>query len=241
MSSLASLTIAAAFARYLQNAGTSLATGFLVEFGDGTQTGLWLDSDGIGFKNNGYVTSFRCAAAAAQTLTFNYTASKGMVYPELVAVLATSATNSTTTPAAVTATDANFKIAKESLAVSSVYEFEMTLLFGTAATTTAPQFTITGPSETTLVSYMVQSPPNVATIGSIQTCLGQAFTAFGSAFANNNNMPSTTGYFPFRVRGIMKTSSSAATSDISVSITSEVGSSAITLAAGSVMRFRKLT
>ena len=239
MASLGSLTVSAAFTRYLQNAGTSLATGFLVEFGDGTQTGLWLDSNGVGFKNNGYVTSFRCAATAAQTLTFNYTASKGKVYPELVAVLSTSATNSTVTPAPVTSTDAAFKIAKEDLAASSVYEFDMVLLFGTAAITTTPQFAIAGPAETTLISYEITGPLSTTAISNVGSYLAQMFTAWGS-FDGAINMPSITGYYPFRVRGIMKTSSSAPTTDITVSIYSEVAASAITLAAGSFMRFRKL-
>lgn len=239
MASLASLTVSAAFARYLQNGGNTLSSGFLVEFGDGAQTGLWLDSNGVGFKNNGYVTSFRCAATADQTLTFNYTASKGKVFPELVAVLSTSATNSTVTPAPVTSTDVAFKIAKEDLAVSSVYEFEMILLFGTAAVTTTPQFSIAGPAETSVLSFEIMGPLNATAIQAPGTRLAQNFTAWG-AFEGAVNMPSTTGYFPFRVRGIMKTSSSAATTDVTVSIYSEVASSAITLSAGSFMRFRKL-
>ena len=242
MSSLGSLPISAAFARYLQNAGTSLATGFLVEFGDGTQTGLWLDSNGVGFKNNGYVTSFRCAAAAAQTLTFNYTASQGMVYPEMIRVLSTSGTINTTGPWSTTNYDANFKIDASALAVSSVYEFEMILLFGTAATTTSPQITVTGPAETTFVHYECTGPMTVLTAASTTgTRSTQQFTAFGTLFDNVQVMPSTTGYFPVKVKGIFKTSASAATSALSVSINSEVVGSSVTLLAGSIIKCRKLS
>lgn len=241
MSSLAGLTVSAAFARYLQTGGGTLGSGFLVEFGDGTQTGLWLDSNGVGFKNNGFVTSFRCEATAAQTLTFNYTASQGMVYPEMIRVLATSATNNTVTPANVTGTDANFKINTTALAVSSVYEFEMILMFGTAATTTSPQITVNGPAETTFVHYEIEGPTTVLTMAAPGTRATQQFTAFGTLFDNVQVMPSTTGYFPVKVRGLFKTSASAATTALSVSINSEVASSTVTLLAGSIIKCRKLS
>lgn len=242
MSSLAGLTVAAAYARYLQNGGTLLPTGFLVEFGDGTQTGLWLDSNGVGFKNNGYVTSLRCAATAAQTLTFNYTASQGMVYPEMVRILSTNATSNSVTPANVTVTDAAFKIDTTALAVSSVYEFEMTLMFGTQVTTTSPQITVNGPAETTFLHYEIMGPMTVSTLATTTgTRSTQQFTVFGTLFDNVQVMPSTTGYFPITVRGLFKTSASAPTTALSVSINSEVAASTVTLLAGSIIKVRKLS
>ncbi|MEI6654057.1 MAG: hypothetical protein WCP45_04760 [Verrucomicrobiota bacterium] len=209
---------------YLHSSGVALATGFSVSLGDGTATKLWIDSNGIGFLNaGGYTTSFRCPGATAnQTLTFHY--APGEVYPELVAVLAADSVNSTTTAATVAA----FSVTLEA---SALYEFELVLVFKSAATTTSPRFTLNGPTaQTDFVTYEVLG--NGAT--------NAQYTAWGTAGTNTVNAPGIATAYACRLRGICKTTSSTPASAVSLDIFSEVGASAITLCIGSYMRFRKL-
>lgn len=212
-----------AFAWYLQSGGISLATGFPVALGDGTETKLWIDADGIGFTNSGgFRSSFRCDTTAHQTITFHPTAGTGKVYPDLVAVLAADTSNSTVTPATV----GSFSV---TLAASSVYEFEAVLVFTSAATTTGPRFTLNGPSaQTDFIAAEVTLPQ----------ATGASITAWGAA-TNTTSWP-TTGAHIARIRGVVKTTASTPATAVTLDIFSEVGASAITLKAGSSMRFRKI-
>lgn len=225
-----------AYTWLFQSGGVSLASGITVGLGDGTETKLYLDSNGVGFKNaGGFVTSLRCTdGTAAQTLDFHYTASTGKVYPQLIAVLAAGNTNSTTTAAAVSSFSTT-------LAASGLYEFEMILIFESAATTTSPRFSIEGPSaQTTWVAYEIITPPNVATITNPGTSGSQAMSAWGTDFVNVTNMPAASTPAMMRVKGMCLMSGTTPASAVSLEIWSEVAASAITLKAGSMMRFRKL-
>jgi hypothetical protein len=212
------------FQWYLQCGGISLATGFNVGLGSGTETLLWLDANGIGFTNAaGFHTSFRCDATAHQTLSFHYTAGTGKVYPELMAVLAADASNSTVTPATV----GSFSI---TLAASSVYEFEGVLVFTSAATGTGARFTVQGPSaQTDWVSYEAFTPASTGTL----------ISAWGTAFSPGAAPVANTPY-ACPVRGICKTNGNTPAVAVTLDIFSEIGGSAITLKAGSFLKFRKI-
>lgn len=214
------------FTWYLQSGGVSLATGFPVALGDGTETPLWLDSNGVGFRNAaGFVSSFRCPNATAnQTIEFHYTAGTGRVYPELVAVLQTDQTNSTTTPVSVP----DFAV---QLAASSLYEFEVILLVRVSGTTTSPRFTLYGPaSQTDFVTYEVDDANATAV----------TLTAWGVSTGNGQNPPAADTTYAIRIRGMCRTTGSLPTSAVFVAIFSEVASVPVSIRAGSVMRFRKL-
>jgi hypothetical protein len=208
------------FKWYLHNSGEALATGFPVCLGDGTETPLWLDEDGVGFRNSGgFTTSFRCEDATAdQELVIHYTAGAGKLYPEIIAVLAADLANSTVTAAAVTGFTA-------AVVANGLYEFEMLLVFKSALTTTSPRFRVTGPSaQTTWVTYRVEAASNVATADFIPT----------------SGPPTADTPYVYRVKGMAKFSGSTPATPIGLDIWSEVATSEIRLMAGSVMKLRKL-
>lgn len=213
------------FTWYLQSGGVSLATGFAVALGDGTETSLWLDADGVGFRNaGGFTNSFRCDGTANQTITFHYTAGTGEIFPELVAVLATDQTNSTVTPATVT----GFSI---TLAASSLYEFEMILLVRTVLATTSPRFVLNGPdSETDFITYEVTGI----------AATNAQYQAFGASISNAVNAPLADTTYAVRIRGMMRTTGTTPASAVTVQLYSEVAASTVSIRSGSVMRFRKL-
>lgn len=224
------------FQWYLHSGGIALSTGFPAALGDGTETKLWLDGDGVGFLNaGGYHTSFRCSATAHQTLTFHYTASAGKVYPEVIAVLAATATSTSVTPATVASFEAT-------LAASTVYEFEMILLMGTATTTVSPRITINGPtSQTEVVWFEIIGPPTVTTIlTNGGTRPSQQFTAWGSAFTNATDLPGTSTAYAFRVKGICKTTGTTPAVPVTVDLASETAGTQVSLYAASMMRFKPI-
>lgn len=223
-----------AYAWYLQCGGIALSTGFHVGLGDGTETKLWLDSDGVGFSNAaGFTTSFRCEDAAAdQDLTFHYTAGAGKVYPQIVAVLAADATSSSTTPATVASFSAT-------LAASTVYDFEMILLVSTATTTVSPRLTINGPTAQTAVGWFeIEGPVSVSTIiASVPTRSYQQFAAWGTQWANATDLPATGTPLAVRVRGVCKTTGTTPASAVEIGLASETGGTQVTLHAASMMIF----
>lgn len=234
ITSLSAVTIGApdnAFRWYFQSGGASLSSGITVGLGDGTETKLYLDANGVGFKNaGGFTTSFRCpAATAAQTLTFHYTAGSGEVYPDAVALAANNSSTLTTTPTTVS----GFSV---TLAAGGIYEFEATLLFNTSNVGTFPRFTLNGPTSD-LVWYEVQGPPSVTTLlTTTGTRPVQQFTSWASAFSNATALPATGTAYAFRVRGTCRTTASGA---VSVDAFASAASAVVFLA-GSHMRFRKI-
>lgn len=224
-----------AFAWYLHTSGGTLAGGVTVGMGDGTDTPLFMDTDGIGWRTaTGFLNRLRCAATANQDIVFHYTAGQGRVFPELVAVLANDASNSTVTASAVP----SFGV---SLAASTVYEFELILLFRTALAATAPRFRLNGPSgQTAVIAYRIQSAATTAALTNPGTETTQMMTAWGSDFLPTASLPVADVVYPYFVKGIIRTTGTAPTQAVGLEIWSETAASAITLAAGSVMKFRKL-
>lgn len=239
MDSLHDLTIGApddAHERLLQFGTATLSSGGVVGLGDGTESKLYLDSNGVAFKNaSGFLTHLRCTGATADhNLEFHYTAGTGKHYPELIATLASDATNATVTPAAVS----SFEI---TLAASGLYEFDMLLVMESADAVTSPRLSIEGPTaQTDLVSFEIVSGPNATTVTNPGQCDLQVFDAWGEDFVNANNPPAINTPYLFRVRGICKMTATTPASTVSLEIWSETGGKTITLKAGSFMRFRKL-
>lgn len=240
ITSLASKSVGSpdnAYQWLFQSGGVSLATGITVGLGDGTETKLFLDTNGVGFKNaGGFTTNFRCTnATAAHNLEFHFTNGAGKVYPDIIALLAADNANSTVTPAAVS----GFSV---TLAASGLYEFEMILLMETATTTVSPRFSIEGPTaQTTWVSYEILTPLAAGTaITNPGTAGSQVMNAWGTDFVNVTNMPAAATTSLFKVKGMVLISGTAPAVPVSVEIWSETAATAITLKANSMMRFRKL-
>lgn len=220
------------FEWYLHSSGGTLAAGFPVSLGNGDETPLFLDADGIGTRNaGGFKSMFRTAATADREI--NLPDGDVTLYPELLALLGADAANSTTSAAAV----ADFSVPLEA---GGLYEFEMLLLFKSAATGTSPRFSVEGPAETSWVYYDVITPPASSGVTSLSGNGTQAMAAWGTDFANSTTMPAANTPVLFRVKGMALMSGSAPVLPVSLEIWSEVGASAITLMANSLMRFRKL-
>jgi len=213
-----------AFSWYMHSGGGTLATGYTMTLGNGDDTLLWLDSAGIGVKNaGGFVSKLRTAATATQIATL--TNASGEVFVDLVSRLASDATNSTVTAAAVASFGVN-------LEASTTYEFELLLILESVLTTTSPRWTLTGPtSETTFVYYEVMGA------GATNT----QYTAWGTAGANVVNAPANNTPYHVKVRGVVKTTATTPATAVGLSIFSEVAASQITLKAESMMTFRKIS
>jgi hypothetical protein len=197
-----------AFAWYLQSGGGTLAAGFPVALGNGTETPLWIDENGIG-----------------------EVAPTGFIRRITEKVLATDVSNSTVTAAAVSALEI-------ALVASAVYDFEALLLCKSAATTTGVQVRVTGPSaQTDFVCYdMTQVITNTLLTTNTRR---QYFTAFDQNMANLD-APAATSLFPVFVRGVIKTTASAPATPLGISFQSEVAASAVTIAAGSILRIKRI-
>lgn len=197
-----------AFAWYLQSGGGSLATGFAVALGNGVETPLWLDEDGIGeIDPAGFVRRTR------------------------EKVVATDQNNSTVTAAAVSALE-------HALEASALYEFEAVLLCKSAATTTGVQVRVTGPAaQTDYVCYDIHQPTTTTLVTT--NTRRQYFTAFDQNMANAD-APAANEVFPVRIRGILKTTATAPAAPLGISFQSEVAASAVTIAAGSILRLKRI-
>jgi hypothetical protein len=220
----------AVFAWLLQSGGESLATGFRVALGNGTESLLWVDDTGIGVVNGGgFRTVIRGLATANRVVEL--ADAGGVVFPELTATLGTDATNSTTTPAAVS----GWTVA---LAALGIYEFEMLLVCESAATGTGVQVQLTGPSgEITWITYTVEQP--TTTTLTTSNMRRQNLSALGTVFAATD-FPAANVPTLLRVKGMVRVGASAPASAMGVSFNSEVGASQVTVKAGSFMRFRKV-
>lgn len=222
-----------AYEWYLHSSGAVLADGFQAALGDGTEVPLYLDDLGIGVKKpGGYVSKLRSLASATRIVTLPDAA--GTVSLESTSVLAadqeTTITGDTASALAVTPM------------ASSTYEIEALLLFKSAATSTSPRFTLTGPSaQTTFVWFEVMGPPTTTNLTTdTGTRAVQQFVAFASSYANATNLPANNVPYGWRVKGMLVTSGTTPASAVGISIASEVNASAVTIMAGSFLRLRKI-
>lgn len=225
---------------YLQllHIGTGVvASGCTVRTGNGTATPL-------SFTSSGGVAS-AAGLEAATTIKFNGmthtregTAARTITWKDwsgtpsvvLNAVKAADQTNSTVTPAAVSA----FSITLEA---NAVYEFEAVLLATAAATTTGVQIQLTGPTEIDWVCYDVIYPTGTTLSTSGRSA--QYFTAFGQVVAATTSPAADPNQFPIFVKGLLKTSGSTPTADLGFSFNAEVVSGT-TIKAGSMLRVRRI-
>jgi hypothetical protein len=219
------------FTWYLQTGGVSLATGFPVATGNGTETPLWLDADGIGVRSSGgFVSKIKSLATATRACELADAA--GVIQPAQQARLAADAVNSTTTPATV----ADLALTLEA---SSLYEIEGVLLAKSAATATGVQLRLTGPAaQTDFVAYEV-GHNTTATLGT-GNFRRQLLNAFDTNLANAD-APTANTVFPIYIRGFLKTTGTTPASGLGLQFNSEVGASAVTLAAGSFLRIKRIS
>jgi hypothetical protein len=209
---------------------STIGSGYQLQDGEGTSLPLYISSDGVGFVNGGgFRSSITTSATSNRTLTFSD--ASGRLSPELYALLAADATNSTTTPSAV----ASFGVTLE---VSAIYEFEIVLRAQSAATTTGLQFQVTGPtSQISWVVYEVEYMTGTTLVTSNVT--RQTLNALATNIAATAAPVANTDFL-IRVKGRMQTTAVTPASDIGISFNSEVAASQVTIKSGSSIRFRKI-
>lgn len=206
---------------YLHSSGAAIATGLQIALGDGSATGLWIGETTIGVVGAAGKTTIATLSTGTRAVVMADAA--GTLWPALDDSAAETA-NSTTTAATV----ANFSVTLEA---SALYEFELILIFKSAAVATSPRWTLNGPTaQTEFVYYEVTGP------GATNT----QYTAWGTAGANAVNAPGINTPYAVYIRGVCKTTATTPASAVTLDIFSEVGASAITLLGGSPMRFRKI-
>lgn len=200
-----------AFRWLLHSSGTSLATGFQVALGDGTDTPLYLGTGVIGVKNaGGYLTQLSSSA------TSNTSRDLAKVKEETIISLASATTNSTVTAAAVTG--ASFQPE-----ANSSYAVKFVLFAKSAATTTGVRLTVAGSgSGLTLVE-----------VG------GSALLSGLPANYSPTSAPVANQYFSIVLEGVLTTGASV-TTPITLSLFSEVAASQVEIGAGSLLCFKKL-
>jgi hypothetical protein len=200
-----------AFRWLLHTSGTTLATGFQVSLGDGTDTPLYLGTGVIGVKNaGGYLVTLN------NTATSNTSRDVAKLKEETVITLATATTNSTVTATAITG--ASFQPE-----ANSSYAVRLVLFAKSAAITTGVRLTIAGSgSSLTLVeagtSQLINSLPG-------------NYTPTAAPVANQ--------YFGIVLEGVLTTGASVAT-PITLSLYSEVATSQVEIGPGSLLMFKKL-
>ena len=209
---------------YLHTGGIALATGFAVATGNGTETALWLDSAGIGVRNPGGFVS-KISTLAGSTRNVELANASGKLFPALTATLAAEASNSTTTPAAVS----GFEVPLEA---SGQYEFELVLLVKSSVAATAPRFAIQGPTaQTTWVSYYADNASGYAS--------AFAAEAWGTAYSNTATGPTANTPYFIIIRGACKMAASAPAVPVSLQLYAEAAAATVYLMAGSTMKFHK--
>jgi len=209
---------------------SNVAAGYSFEDGEGTELPIHIGTGGFGPKNGlGFWSLITTLASKVRSVVL--ADASGRLSPELYAVLAADATNSTTSGTAVP----SFGVTLEA---SAIYEFEIILRCQTAAATTGLQFQITGPtSQVEWTAYEIEVMTAATLSASITS--RQAFSALAADFAGPGGTAANTDYLT-KVKGLLKTTSTTPASDIGITFKSETGGSQVTLKTGSVMRFRKI-
>jgi len=207
---------------YLHSSGNALSGGFQVALGDGTGTGLWLGSGTIGIVGAGGKTTIGTQSTGTRAVIL--ADSPGTLWPAILATNPTDVANSTVTPATVS----GFSVTLEP---SATYEFELLLLVKSSNAGVFPRWTLNGPAaQTSYISYVTEGATATAAV----------YTAYAVAGTNATAPPAINTLYPIRVRGIMQTTSTTPAVPVSLDIFSSTATYAITLCAGSQMRFRKL-
>ena len=211
-------------------ASSSVATGIRVQDGEGTNTGLFVDAVSVGPVNaGGFHHPIGANATANRTATLSD--ASGIISPELIAVLASDATNSTTTPSAI----ASFGVPLE---LSATYEFQVMLRVQSAATATGIRTQITGPtSQIDFVCY--EYDVILGTALATPSVNRESLVALATVSSPATSPVANTDFL-VHYRGLLKTTAVTPASDIGISFHSETGASQVTVRSGSFIRFRKI-
>jgi len=193
---------------------STLAAGYALEEGDGTELPIWFNADGFGPRNAGGFKSILKSLATADR-NVSLADSAGTLFPALTSTLAAPAINST-----VTMIDSGLVIPQANLEANAIYEIDVRLIFRSAAASTGAYFELTGPTtETDWIDLEI----------SYQGFAGAINLAWG---ALHGNTAGNTDNFLAGYKGYFKTTSTAPTSPIKLRFRSEAGGSAVTLLFG---------
>jgi hypothetical protein len=201
---------------------STLAAGYTLEEGDGTELPIWFNEDGFGPRNaGGHKSIFKSLATAARSVEI--ADSSGRLSPALTSRLAADAFNSTNVMS-----DSGFP--PISLEANSLYEIQARLIVQSAATTTGVWWRLMGPAaQTDYICYgseiIFQNAASTITWGTIY-----APTATWIAGA-----PLTGS-----IVGVVKTGAVTPVLPVTLDFQSEVNGSQVAIRAGSVIRFTKL-
>ncbi|BCU75980.1 hypothetical protein [Luteolibacter sp. LG18] len=209
----------------LHNSGDSLATGYRVSLGDGSDLPLWLKTGQIGFYNaGGVLTKFDSAATQTRVVTFQD--ADGMVFPDTYKIQT----------ADVTVSNTGLSTAIDDLEFTPLangrYEFEVWAMVQSAATTTGVVISMTGPTVTQFV-WEVRGPSTSASAPQIATGNGFTVTFNGTA------IPAANTPQPLIIRGSFLVTGSPG-APVKVVLNTEVNGSAVKMLTGSYARFRRI-
>lgn len=209
---------------------STVAAGFSFEDGEGTELPLHIGPNGFGPKNGaGKVSHITTLATVDRAVSL--ADAPGTVSPELVAVLASDVTNSTTTGLAIS----SFGFPIEA---SATYKIDIVLRVQSASVNTGYQFQITGPtSQISFAVYEVEyMTTDTLTVSNVKR---QTIRAIATNVVGIEAPAANLDYF-VRVRGILKTTGTTPVGDIGITFQSEVASSQVTTKEGSVIIFKKI-
>lgn len=208
----------------LHNNGDSLATGFSVTLGNGTESQLVLSSTGIGIRSTGGRHDLTSAATAVRAWTL--ADASGTLYPESVLATPTDSVNSTVTPVAVSALDFT-------PLSGGRYEFEALLIVRSAATGTGIVLQLGAPAEVAFSGWVSRGPSNTEASEVVKYGSGSP------ARYDGVNMPVINTDYLVALRGIY-TVTGTPSAAIRLQVNSEVAASTVTLKANSFIRHRKI-
>lgn len=176
--------------------------------------------------NNGSISIIEAIASYFTNNISDYTLRLTKLVPSVRTLLTTSTTaNSTTTPAAITIDGtAEFKLP---VSANKKYRFESYVRYNTAATTTGLSISVTGPSNIWWGASMQSTAAN----GTVGNGSGGGFNNASSVVITSGGNLSTTDNIVF-ISGYCEP---AADGNIALFFASEVGSSAVTIQANSVL------
>lgn len=221
------------YPQLLHSGGVSLATGFPVVLGNGTETPLWMDANGIGWRNaGGFLATLHNDSGADAELRFQF---PGKIHPAAVAMLAADWSNATTTLDTIPAFSLD-------LAASALYRFELVLFISPSSVTAYPRFALAGPAAQTDFLYAVYQAP-CAVAGAIlgSNVRYQETRTWATEFANDQAVPAVPGVYPYLATGWVKTTSTAPATALTIQARPVTAATSITVKAGSHMTLRRMS
>ena len=214
----------------IHSGGETLAGGMIVQLGNGVETPLFMDADGIGSRNGAgnLLRVIQPNHGEDVSVTCQRT---GSLYPASRVLLSADVNSTSVTPTAVSGMSV-------ALAQSGLYEIEGSFMVTSAATATGVQLGLSGPSGQTDWVWLEWSMITGTTLAT-NNIRRQQNTAWGVIMANLDSPISGTPYEIY-LRGRCKISGSIPATTAQLTLNTEVAASQVTLKAGSYLDFRRL-